>query len=692
MPHSPMQGEPITLPRSRSRIGECRTRNSAPHVLSVLLLRCCLGVLITLVLLLGCCTTLLVFTKLAGPSKIAFLGLNLLSTIVRDIAATNRFTLGADACCHLPHLRHGDHRDLPHLVVDIPILVKVPKNPLAKPRGIGFSSLRARVHAGLLQSPHGNQPVLASTRRRIDPESDGGAGGTGGTGTARGGGAGGTGAAGAGGAGGTGATGTAGAGAGGTGGAVAGGTGGARAGGAGGVKVIFNIYPAYGGAGAAGDTGTVPRRPFLPAGAVTGSLAERREPESPPASPVRTVSRACPPPVPDTHTMALRSSSVLQCVAMPSPPASSLPDVPKTESDLARAASPIVTRLLATVVTDPSFESTVASALVTELVDFATTRCLDYVASLVTESESVCPPSVGDELALSSDVFEDRQFELECLAAALRHFASMLLCPEGDPDALDIPTPRSYVEAITSEYSSQWQTAMDAEMASWKSIGTYVDEVPPPGTNIVYGMWIFRVKRPPGSPPAFKVRYVARGFRQRQGVDFFHTFSPTPKMTSLRVLLHVATQRDYELHALDFSTTFLQGSLHEDIWLRRPLDFTSCDAEIYAGAMAAKELRWLTYLLTDLGERPRSPPVLYVDNKAMISLCQEERLEHITKHIALRYFLARESQQHGQVRLAYVASRANTAHVFTMALGSGDHQRFCTALGLVPTLPHLLVA
>ncbi|CAI7887112.1 unnamed protein product [Closterium sp. NIES-54] len=116
--------------------------------------------------------------------------------------------------------------------------------------------------------------------------------------------------------------------------------------------------------------------------------------------------------------------------------------------------------------------------------------------------------------------------------------------------------------------------AMDAEMASWKSTGTYVDEVPPPGANIVSGMWIFRVKRPPGSPPAFKARYVARGFSQRQGVDFFQTFSPTPKMTTLRVLLHVGAQRDYELHSLDFSTAFLQRSLHEEIWLCRPPGFT----------------------------------------------------------------------------------------------------------------------
>ncbi|CAI7802313.1 unnamed protein product, partial [Closterium sp. NIES-54] len=107
---------------------------------------------------------------------------------------------------------------------------------------------------------------------------------------------------------------------------------------------------------------------------------------------------------------------------------------------------------------------------------------------------------------------------------------------------------------------------------------------------------------------------------------------------------------------------------------------SSCEAEIYAGAMAAQELRWLTYLLTDLGELPRSPRVLYVDNKAMLALCREQRLEHRTKHIALRYFLARELQQHGQLRLAYVASEANTADVFTKALAPCDHQRFCTQL------------
>ncbi|CAI7747426.1 unnamed protein product [Closterium sp. NIES-53] len=82
---------------------------------------------------------------------------------------------------------------------------------------------------------------------------------------------------------------------------------------------------------------------------------------------------------------------------------------------------------------------------------------------------------------------------------------------------------------------------MGAEMATLKSTCTYVYEVSPPGANIVDGMWIFR------------------------GVDYFQTFSPNPKMTTLQVLLHVAAQRDYELHSLDFSTAVLQGSMHEEI-------------------------------------------------------------------------------------------------------------------------------
>ncbi|CAI7772471.1 unnamed protein product [Closterium sp. NIES-53] len=256
------------------------------------------------------------------------------------------------------------------------------------------------------------------------------------------------------------------------------------------------------------------------------------------------------------------------------------------------------------------------------------------------------------------------------------------------------------------------------------------------------------MKRPPGSPPLFKARYVERGFSQCKGVDIFQTFAPTPKMTTLRVLLHIAAQHDYELHcvaaasislrpapgslrhtctdlgelqhyldlqitrdratrtnsvtqshmveqiltrfrfsfskvqltplAVDHGLTAppsdeqLSPAVHILSWVakyvvstsgmglvlggKQPVTLTgfsesswaddaeslrstqgycfslgtraascrstrassvsssSCEAKVYAAAMATQELRWLSFLLTDLGEWPRSPLVLFADN------------------------------------------------------------------------------
>ncbi|CAI7856119.1 unnamed protein product [Closterium sp. NIES-54] len=122
--------------------------------------------------------------------------------------------------------------------------------------------------------------------------------------------------------------------------------------------------------------------------------------------------------------MAFRPSSVAQRLVLPSPLASSLPNVPDPKSYLARAASPT-------------------------LVDFAAACRLDYFESLVSDSD--CPLFVGGELALGCHVLEDRLFELECLTTVVPHLAAMLLAPEGEPDALDTPTLRSYAEAITGQ-------------------------------------------------------------------------------------------------------------------------------------------------------------------------------------------------------------------------------------------------
>ncbi|CAI7868356.1 unnamed protein product [Closterium sp. NIES-53] len=344
-------------------------------------------------------------------------------------------------------------------------------------------------------------------------------------------------------------------------------------------------------------------------------------------------------------------------------------------------------------------------------------------------------------------------------------------------------------------------------MASYSSTGTYVDEVPPPGANVVDGMWIFRVKRPPGSPPVFKARYVARGQRDYELLSL--DFSTVARLLSFRVaytrrfrrpdyglrqaprewhdtlrstlsdlgyqpssanpslfvhrgstqffvlvyrdrlaltlvlqqleLQHSTVQctplavghrltgpfRDEQfepsspyaelvgcllylmncnrpdlMFPLSILARFVTPGRHrpvhwtvavrvakylattlgmglvlggrQDVMLTGHCDSSYADdaethrstqgcyfnlgsravswrstrsssvsnstaeAKIYAGAMATQELRWLTFFLTNLGERPSTVSTLFTDNKAAILLCREPRLESRVKHMNVR--------------------------------------------------------
>ncbi|CAI5959473.1 unnamed protein product [Closterium sp. NIES-65] len=242
-------------------------------------------------------------------------------------------------------------------------------------------------------------------------------------------------------------------------------------------------------------------------------------PQSPPPVVRHYRSRLCPPgarpssPIIDLHTAllctSLRRSPPLVSV-LPSPPPSSLPVPPTPIPDYYRDVRPVVSRVLATVVTDPRFSPSSVSALTAAVADFAAAIRLDYRTCMVLALPTH-PLSVGGEFVIGCDVLEDRHSELEYLAAASPTLCAMLLSPEGDPDALDIPTPCTYREAVSRSWASQWKAAMDSELVSWRSTCTYVDAVPPPWANVVDGMWLFKgrlheeiwMRRPPGFTGTF---------------------------------------------------------------------------------------------------------------------------------------------------------------------------------------------
>ena len=90
----------------------------------------------------------------------------------------------------------------------------------------------------------------------------------------------------------------------------------------------------------------------------------------------------------------------------------------------------------------------------------------------------------------------------------------------------------------------------------------------PNGKRALPCKWVYKLKVIANDgKPKYKAIFVAKGFRQQQGVNFEEIFSLVIKMTTLHCVLMLAAREDMELVQMDVKTTFLHGDLHEDIYM-----------------------------------------------------------------------------------------------------------------------------
>ncbi|XP_069361062.1 uncharacterized protein [Maniola hyperantus] len=133
--------------------------------------------------------------------------------------------------------------------------------------------------------------------------------------------------------------------------------------------------------------------------------------------------------------------------------------------------------------------------------------------------------------------------------------------------------PLTIEEALSREDSHMWRAAIQEELKALKKNNTWTLVKPPERKcNIVDSKWLFRIKEEAGGK-RYKARLVARGFSQRRGIDYFETFAPVVRHSSLRLLIALTAKLGLHIDQMDVKTAFLNGHLEEEVYMNQPKGF-----------------------------------------------------------------------------------------------------------------------
>ncbi|MHB1850521.1 MAG: Ty1/Copia family ribonuclease HI, partial [Acidimicrobiales bacterium] len=150
-------------------------------------------------------------------------------------------------------------------------------------------------------------------------------------------------------------------------------------------------------------------------------------------------------------------------------------------------------------------------------------------------------------------------------------YAFMINSLEGTDSPSDKFTPKSYKEAIKYPH---WKASINKEYGSLTNNGTWILTILPPGRKTIKCKWIFKVKEnADGTVSVYKTRLVACGYSQIFGVDYFNTYAPTIKLSTVRAILAVAAKQGYNITQADVVTAYLHAAMTEEVYMDQPEGF-----------------------------------------------------------------------------------------------------------------------
>jgi len=171
----------------------------------------------------------------------------------------------------------------------------------------------------------------------------------------------------------------------------------------------------------------------------------------------------------------------------------------------------------------------------------------------------------------------------------------------------------------------EWQKAIKKEFHSHLKNNTWKVVDRPPDKNVIGCRMILNNKyKPDGSIERRKARLVAKGYSQRPGVDFRETFAPVARMSSIRMISALAVQHRMEMHQLDVTTAYLNGTVDEEIYMEIPEFLKKFLSEIIEDCEDSSLQAVAQEMLRDL----KSGDKVCLLNKALYGLKQAGRQWH----------------------------------------------------------------
>ncbi|KAF8675606.1 GAG-pre-integrase domain [Rhizoctonia solani] len=125
-------------------------------------------------------------------------------------------------------------------------------------------------------------------------------------------------------------------------------------------------------------------------------------------------------------------------------------------------------------------------------------------------------------------------------------------------------------EALAGPQANKWSEAMWKEVSTLKRMGTYEHVEPPKDCKPIGNKWVLTLKRnADGEPERYKAQLVAQGFSQQPSIDFDKTFAPVVRLDSIRSLVSLANNNNWDIRQLNVNAAYLHAEVDKELYMQQ---------------------------------------------------------------------------------------------------------------------------